>query len=159
MAMHAFERQNSLQSLASGLAEYHASNPGLAKGRGLSPQAQEFFRCHDVVHVVYGCGNTLNDEAVVKISSMLGTSAGLGVLRGYTLHESLDIYRALRVVDVLVSIVHSAWIIPRTIVRCLVQSKRWPWDNFDSYLQTPLLDIRKEFGIRVAHTSQKPPGG
>ena len=149
--MHAFERQNSLQTLAAGIAEYHEANPGLAQGRSLSPEANEFFRCHDAVHVLYGCGNTLNDEAAVKISSMLGTSAGLSVLRGYTLHESLEIYRALRVSDVLVSILHSVFIVPRTIVRCLRQSKRWPWQNFEQYKQLSLREVRKEFGIRVAH--------
>lgn len=148
--MHAFERQHSLQTLAEGLAEYHDSNPGLAKDRSPSPQAQEFFRCHDAVHVVFGCGNSLNDEAVVKIASMLGTTAGLGVLSGYTLRESLEIYRALRVGDVAISVLQSVVVVPRTIVRCLRQGRRWPWDTFDMYMQVPLHDIREEFGIRVA---------
>ena len=43
----------------------------------LSPEAAHFFRCHDTVHVVFGCGTTLDDEAVVKIASLLGTTAGL----------------------------------------------------------------------------------
>jgi hypothetical protein len=149
--MHAFQRQNTSQTLAAGMAEYHAANPGLAAGRSLSPQAREFFRCHDAVHVVYGCGTTLDDEAVVKIASMLGTTAGLSVLRGYTLHESLEIYRALRVRDVLVAILHAAVIVPRTAVRCLRQRRRWPWQDFEPYMQRSLRDIRQEFGVRVAH--------
>jgi hypothetical protein len=149
--MHAFEHQDSSQTLAAGIAEYHEANPSLAEGRSLSPEASEFFRCHDAVHVVYGCGSTLNDEAVVKISSILGTTGGFGVLRGYTLHESREIYRALRVGDVLLSIFHSIFIVPRTVVRCLRQTERWPWQNFEKYMQVPLREVRKEFGIRVAH--------
>lgn len=149
--MHAFEQQQSPQSLANGIAEYFEANPGLAKGRGLSPAAQEFFRCHDAVHVVYGCGTTLNDEAVVKISSILGTTGGLGVLRGYRLHESIEIYRRLRVVAVLLSIAQSVFLVPRSILRCTRQAKRWPWSNFEQYMKAPLREIRKEFGIRVAH--------
>jgi hypothetical protein len=42
--MHSFERQASLQTLAQGLAEYYDANPELAKGRGMSIAAQEFFR-------------------------------------------------------------------------------------------------------------------
>ena len=149
--MHSFERQASLQTLAQGLAEYYDANPELAKGRGMSIAAQEFFRCHDAAHVVFGCGNTLHDEAVVKIGSLFGTTAGFGALNGYRLHESLEIYKKLRARDVLRSIGQSAFLIPRTIVRCVRQRRRWPWDNFEQYLCVPLCDIRNEYGIRVAH--------
>lgn len=149
--MHAFEQQDSSQTLAEGIAEYYAKNPGLAAGRGLSPEAREFFRCHDAVHVVFGCGNTLNDEAVVKIASLFGTSGGFAILRGYRLHESLEIYRALQVRPVLRSILESIFLVPRTLVRCLRQRRRWPWDDFERYMRLPLRQIRGEFGIRVAH--------
>jgi hypothetical protein len=152
--MHAFEQQDSPQTLAEGVAEYYRLNPGLAQGRGMSPEAQEFFRCHDAVHVVYGCGNALNDEAIVKFASLFGSTGGFGILRGYRLHESLEIYKKLRVIDVLFSIVQSVFfLLPRTLVRCARQRRRWPWDNFEPYLHMPLCDIRKEFGIRVAHAT------
>lgn len=47
--MHTFELQDSRQTLAHALAEYHALNPGLAKGRTMPPAAQNFFRCHDAL--------------------------------------------------------------------------------------------------------------
>ena len=153
--MHAFEHQDSSQTLEDGIAEYHRANPGLVKGRALSPQAREFFRCHDAVHVVFGCGNALDDEVVVKIASILGTSGGIGVLRGYRLHESLDIYRKLRAGDVLRSMARSVILVPRTVIRCLRQTRRWPWDDFDRYAGVPLAKIREEFGIRVAHFEGK----
>ncbi|MEP6823988.1 MAG: hypothetical protein ABI919_04175 [Ramlibacter sp.] len=155
--MHTFEYQQSSQSLANGIAEYFEANPSLAKGRGLSPAAHEFFRCHDAVHVVFGCGTALNEEAVVKIASILGTTGGLGVLRGYRLHESLEIYKKLRVVAVLFSIAQSVFVVPRTIFRCLKQTRRWPWNNFEQYMQIPLREIREEFGIRVAHFHAQEP--
>ena len=66
--MHDFERQDSRQTLEQGIAEYHAKNPGLAVCRDPSSEAAAFFRCHDAIHVVFGCGNGLEDEAVVKLS-------------------------------------------------------------------------------------------
>jgi hypothetical protein len=149
--MHSFERQASAQTLAQGLAEYYDANPPLAKGRGMSIAAQEFFRCHDAAHVVFGCGNTLHDEVVVKIASLFGTTAGVRILKGYRLLESREIYEKLSVLDVLRSIGQSAFLIPSTIVRCVWQRRRWPWESFDQYLHVPLRDIRKEYGIRVAH--------
>lgn len=91
--MHAYQQQDSRQTLAQALEEYHAVHPGLSDAYAMSPEGEAFFRRHDVVHVIYGCGIDLDDEAVVKIASMVGTTAGLGVLRGYVLHETLDIYR------------------------------------------------------------------
>lgn len=149
--MLTFQLQDTNQTLAQGLDEYLAANPGLATGRVLSPEAEVFFRCHDVAHVVFGCDVTLNDELVVKIASLLGTTAGFGVMRGYRLHESLRIYGKLRVADVLLSIVCSVVIVPRTALRCFAQRARWPWDGYQQYLDTPLGEVRRTFGIRVAH--------
>ncbi|OGB26671.1 MAG: hypothetical protein A3I66_03780 [Burkholderiales bacterium RIFCSPLOWO2_02_FULL_57_36] len=125
----------------------------------MSAAAQKFFRCHDAVHVVYGCGNTLNDEAIVKISSFFGTTGGFKVLRGYQLHESLQIYKKLRPGEVLVAIFYSIFLIPRTLLRCARQRKQWPWNNFEEYLQLPLHEIREEFGILVAHVEANETGG
>jgi hypothetical protein len=117
----------------------------------MSAEAFEFFRCHDAVHVVYGCGIALDDEVVVKIASIFGTTAGMKVLRGYRLHESLSIYADLKVAEVFRSVAHSAYLVPRTIFRCHFQKAYWPWEDFDNYLSVPLGDIRRHFGIRVAH--------
>ena len=148
--MHAFESQSCKQTLAEGVDEYYRLNPGLAQGRSMSQAAQEFFRCHDAVYVVYGCGNSLNDKAIVKLSSVFGTTGRLSVLTGYRLHDSLQIYKKVGVVEVLLTILQSAFLVPRTIVRCFRQRERWPWSNFDKYLHVPLREIRREFGIRVA---------
>jgi hypothetical protein len=68
--MHAFEHQDSsVQTLPS-----LSTHPDLAKGRTLSPPAREFVRCHDTGRVVFECGSALDDEAVLKIASDLGTS-------------------------------------------------------------------------------------
>ncbi len=149
--MHAFQQQDSGQTLAEGMQEYAAANPGLADGRPMSAQAQEFFRCHDTAHVVFGCDVTLDDEAVVKLASIFGTTAGFRVLEGYRLHESLHIYRQLCAADVLRSIARSAIIVPRTVLRCRAQHARWPWAEHRQHLPAPLRELRRRFGIRVTH--------
>ena len=125
--MHFFELQQSPQTLAEGVAEYYQVNPGLVTGRGTSSEAQEFFRCHDVVHVVFGCGTTLS------------------------LHESRQIYRQLARTEILVTALQSLLLVPRTLFRCLRQQRPWPWKDFDPYWNVSLGDIRQEFGICVAH--------
>ena len=147
--MLGFQVQDSAMTLAQGLAEYYSRYPLLRRGEALSEPAQDFFRCHDVAHIVFGCDTSLPNEAVVKLSSLFGTTAGLSVLRGYALYDSLDIYRKLPLGEVLTTIAASVIIVPRTILRRLRQRKRWPWSGFSEFLDTPLRDIRREFGIHV----------
>lgn len=145
-----YEHQDSTQTLTEGIAEYYDRNTHLSKLRGMSPEAQDFFRSHDVAHVVFGCNTTLPHEMVVKLSSIFGTTAGLSVLKGYAMHESAEIYRELAFTDIVRTFFRALIIVPRTIVQCHRQSRRWPWGEFQEYSETPLSRLRAEFGITVA---------
>lgn len=149
--MHRYQQQHSTQTLAEGIAEYYSTNSVLIEGRSVSASAHEFFRCHDAVHVVFGCDTSLSDEAIVKIGSIFGTSEGVKVLRGYRLPESQEIYRELSIPEILITAVKSVFLVPRTLWRCARMNQRWPWSDFNSHLDSTLTDIRREYGIRVAH--------
>lgn len=146
-----FQSPESTQTLAEALAEYYALHPELKRGDALSPDAKAFFQSHDVVHVIYGCGTSMPDEAVVKLASLFGTSGGFSILRGYRLHESLDIYRRLPLGSTLVALLASPYIVVRTLWRCARQHARWPWSDHAQYMQTPLRELRARFRIAVAH--------
>lgn len=141
------------RTLAQGLAAYYAANPGLKRGAWLSPEAREFFHCHDVVHVVYGCGTSMPEEAVVKLSSIFGTTAGFAVLTGYRLHESMDIYPRLPVTDTALALVLSPYLLVRTLWRCARQTRRWPWRDHDHLHDLSLAELRARYGIRVGHAA------
>jgi hypothetical protein len=150
-----FQSSASIQTLTEALAEYYAASPELARGDALSPDARDFFRSHDVVHVVYGCGTSMPDEAVVKLASLFGTTGGFSVLRGYRLHESVDIYRRLPLGGTLIALLASPFIVVRTLVRCSRQHAKWPWSSHEQHMQTPLRELRAQFGIEVAHKSTR----
>lgn len=148
---HRFESQNSTQTLAEGLAEYFSVNPHLKReDKLLTQEARQFFRSHDIVHVLYGCGTSMPHEAVVKLSSLFGTTGGIQVLRGYTHHETLDIYRNLRVADTLLALSIAPYLIGRTLWRCARQRQRWPWVENEHLMNLSLSELRSRFGIRVA---------
>ena len=147
--MHAFQAQNATMTLAEGLAEYFDSYPALKRGDSLSAPARQFFQCHDVAHVIFGCDTSLTQEAVVKLSSLFGTTAGLSVLRGYALHDSQDIYRTLKAGDIFATVLAAFTFVPQTLARRIRQKRRWPWSDFSPFLDRPLCDIRSEFGIQV----------
>ena len=152
MSRHQFESAHSTQTLAQGLAEYFAANPSLKRQDTLlSPEAKQFFRSHDIVHVLYGCGTTMPDEAIVKLSSLFGTTGGKQVLRGYTNHETLDIYTKLPLASTALALAMSPYLIIRTLWRCTRQTRRWPWVENQQYMDTPLVELRVMFGVKVAH--------
>jgi hypothetical protein len=154
-AKHQFEDPGSKQTLADGLEEYFASNPGLKRDSQLmSEAAKQFFKGHDTVHVVYGCGTSMPDEAIVKIVSLFGTTEGFAVLRGYVHHETFDIYRKLPLPGTMAAILLSPFLLMRSIIRCMRQPKRWPWLEHQEYMNAPLYRIREEFQILVAHAKQ-----
>ena len=141
-----------MQTLAVGLAEYFRANPELKRNSDLlSPEARQFFRSHDVVHVLYGCGTSMPDEAIVKLASLFGTTGGMKVLRGYTNYETLDIYRKLPIGSTILALVLAPYLIARTLWRCAKQTQRWPWINHEQFLNQPLSEVRAKFGIKVAH--------
>ncbi len=146
-----YQEQDSKQTLSEGIAEFFAANKQHFKTRVLTPEADEFFRCHDASHVVFGCDISLNDELVVKISSIFGTMAGWTVIKGYRLPESTEIYEELQWVDIVHTAVSSLYLVPITIWRCIRMRERWQWDNFDEFLDVPLGQVREKFGIQVTH--------
>jgi hypothetical protein len=91
------------------------------------------------------------DEAIVKLASLFGTDAGMGVLRGYRHHETLDIYRTLPMGSTLLALTLAPYLIVRTIWRCMRQARRWPWAEHEQFMNEPLTEIRARFGISVAH--------
>jgi hypothetical protein len=147
--MASYQDPESTLTLAEGLREYYASRDGLAGGRGSSAAAQEFFRCHDAAHVVFACDTTLPQEGIVKLWSLFATDAGLGLLRDYRLPESREIYETLTLPEELRATRVALAALPRVLWRAQHLRKRWPWRAFDEYLQVPLREIRREFGIRV----------
>ena len=80
----------------------------LARGRGLSDQAREFFRCHDAAHVVFACSTELLNEGMIKMWSFFGTDAGIRrLLSDYNLPESQEIYATLPWRDVVRTAIRS----------------------------------------------------
>ena len=147
--MLSFQFPDCEMTLAEGLGEFYGSREDLATGREPSASAQRLFRSHDVPHVVFGCSTTLTNEAMVKIWSFFGTTAGLSLIREYRSPESKEIYERIEWRDVAGTALRSIVNIPLVLVRCLGMHKRWPWSDFEKYTNVRLADIRREFGIRV----------
>ncbi len=146
-----YQRQRSQLTLREGLAEYFSVYDKFLSTRISSPEAKEFFRCHDVVHVVFGCGLSLDQEMAVKVSSVFGTTGGFRVLKGYALPESYEIYEEISIPDGIKIAAKTLFIVPKILWRCIRMAKRWPWAEFDQFFDHKLTDIRDQFRITTGH--------
>jgi hypothetical protein len=154
--MLAYVEQDTDQTLREGIAEFRAGSALFGGETAQSAESEAFFSRHDVVHVLYGCDQSLAGEAFVKIASIFGTTAGLSVLSAYRLHEVKGIYKQLSPKDILTATLGSLPILPRAILSCWRQLERWPWEKFDDRLDDPLNQLRSEFGIIVFQAAVRP---
>ncbi|MCG8588868.1 MAG: hypothetical protein MJE66_06215 [Proteobacteria bacterium] len=51
--------------------------------------------------------------------------------------------------DIVVTSLRSVVLLPLVFWRCFRMPRRWPWSEFDTYLDVPLAEIRREYGIRI----------
>lgn len=137
-------------SLRQGLHKLQEENTGVFSDGEISPEAQEFFRCHDVAHVVFGCDTTLFGEGVLKLFTIFGTTLGFwSHLFGYSEGGAFGLFRQYSALHFLKNLFWLLLNAPRAIFRARRMSKPWPWADHSEYMDRSLEDIRTEFNIVV----------
>lgn len=137
-------------TLRQGLVRYADVNQAVLSTRALSEEADQFFRCHDVVHVVFACDTTLVGEGTVKLWTIFGTTLGFWKhLRGYSEADAFSLFRQYRRRHLAQHIARLLRSSPSTIMRARRMRARWPWSDHEPYMDATLADIRAEFGIDV----------
>lgn len=147
-----YQRENSALTLAEGLEEYYASYADhVLRPTDLAPESSALFRSHDMCHVIFGLGTSLDDEVIADMRTLVSCDVGL---RRYVAYLAQDEHvRALfRETGYFKSLWATVLATPR-ICRALVEAwrmkKRWPWVPPESFHSRTLRDLRREFGIRV----------
>ena len=144
-----YQELESELTLAQGIVEYRDLNPGLDDARGASPEGAEFFACHDVAHVVFACDTSLLNEAMADAWTLFGTTVTLRQFIGFMrIEEHQDIIQKVGWPTVVLTTIKAIPLILLIALRATTMTKRWPWNSFSTYLQTPLREIRREFHIR-----------
>ena len=147
-----YQQQDSPQTLADGLEEYYAANVGrVARPRDLPPESSDLFRSHDMCHVVFGLNTTLDDEAMADVRTLLSCDVGW---RRYSRYMTQD--PAAKAIFKELGTLKSVWVTIRAIPRIcrgigevFHVKRRWPWTPPESFLDRPLAELRRDFGIRL----------
>lgn len=115
-----------------------------------SPEMQRAIDAHDAVHVVFACDITQTDEVVAHAWMMLGTTVRTQEIKQVaTYHEHRKIASDEGHAKMMGVAIRA---LPRLVVAAVAalrMKKRFPWKGYDELLDRRLVDIRKEFGIRI----------
>lgn len=125
-------------------------NASVFSARDISPEAQEFFRCHDTAHVVFGCDTSIFGEGILKMFTIFGTTLGFWKhLSGYAQADAFALFMQYNWRHVVRHIFKLLANIPRAFIHAKQMSRPWPWSEHAEYLDMSIEEIRSEFNIRV----------
>ncbi|MEQ8472603.1 MAG: Coq4 family protein [Marinoscillum sp.] len=139
-------------TLRQGLEQFYEAHMGYLSHTkaGLPGEVKSFFMSHDIAHVLFGCDISLFGEGAVKIWTIFGTTLGFwDHLKAYKKANAYELAGSFTLIHVATNIFKLLLSIPVIIIRSKRMAKPWPWSGFETYLDTPISDIRKEFNIRV----------
>ncbi|MEM7575701.1 MAG: hypothetical protein AAF433_22550 [Bacteroidota bacterium] len=126
--------------------EHHLSHQQV----GISSEAKSFFTSHDIAHVLFGCDISFFGEGSVKIWTIFGTTLGFWKhLREYKKANAFTLSRNFSLGHIIGHIFKLLYSIPLLIIRARRMRKRWPWSDYEAYLDQPIGEIREAFNIQV----------
>jgi len=128
---------------------FHGNNVALFEQREPLADARKFFAHHDMAHVVFGCDTSLVGEGKVKLWTLFGTNLGIwGHLRGYSEASAFALFKQYSLKHVVSNVFLVVKCAPMVIYRAATMSNKWPWSEYEQYLDLPLDQVRREFNIR-----------
>jgi ubiquinone biosynthesis protein Coq4 len=117
----------------------------------VAPELEQSMTAHDAVHVIFGCDTSDEGEAVAHAWMLLGTD-----VRRVDLHRVLasgDHRRFAREVGHwrrLRGVLSALSQIARAVRRAKRMHRRWGWNDNHGLLDTPLVEIRRRYGVKLA---------
>ncbi len=137
-------------TLQQGIEQFYTKNLKYFSERTYTEKGNEFLRCHDVAHVVFGCDTTIYGEGVVKLWTTFGTTLSFwNVITGYNEANAFELFRMYSFRHIIKNLMRFFIVIPKVLNRANRMSKPWPFSDNKQYFNTPLSEIREEFNIKV----------
>lgn len=131
-----------------------AEAPGDDAAANVAPELSDDLDAHDAIHALFGCPTSLHGEVTAHVWTVFGTTAKLGDLHRVTSHA--DHRRVLAEIGHLRLLKRWFFSLPAivgTVARAHRMTKRWPVEQLPSFLDRPLDDIRREYGIHFRPAS------
>lgn len=139
-------------TLKQGLEKFYKEHDShlIHNKEGIPSDVKIFFKSHDIAHVLFDCDISLFGEGSVKVWTIFGTTLGFWKhISAYKKANAFELSRNFSRAHVISNIFKLLIAIPVLIIKSKNMHKPWPWTEFETYLDTSISDIRKEFNILV----------
>ncbi|NNE99747.1 MAG: hypothetical protein HKN25_12070 [Pyrinomonadaceae bacterium] len=144
-----YQFQNSKQTLGVALEEYKNHNERILDS-GSEKESDFFFKPHDACHIIFGCSNNLEDEAITDVWTIFGTDVSLKKFYRFTQAEGhKEIIRTIGLRTAIKTTIKSVPRILRVVLASQQMRAKWEWDKYENYLDQRLFKIRQTFNIRI----------
>ncbi len=137
-------------TLREGLREYYEKNPEFVSDADFLAQPRDIVQAHDACHVLFGLTEATRDELLVEVWTAFGCRFTLKDIRKarkiafvWELWKTFGIYRLVK------KLVANMVPVARTIYAARHMKRRWPHAGYEAYLDIPLRDLRRDFGIQL----------
>lgn len=153
--MEKYIKQDCSLTLKEGLDEYYASNSPAIKQ--YADKYGDFLVNHDLTHVIFGLGTSLEEETMLDTWTLRGTDITWKQIYQYTFDSNIKELTKIIVKDAggwshLFMVIFKVMPLKLKIHfnRIPKMKKKWPFSAItNQMLITPLNELRKEFGIEV----------
>ncbi|MGB5961394.1 MAG: hypothetical protein WBG73_12090 [Coleofasciculaceae cyanobacterium] len=116
----------------------------------ISTEMMQTFEHHDAVHVLFGCGTTIQDEIAAHVWMIFGTTAKVGEMhRAVANREHQNVLSGIghfRLISIWVGCLPQIFTI---IIKCLGMKKRLALEELAILKEQSLYNIRREHGIVI----------
>lgn len=114
----------------------------------ISSEAAKLFQSHDATHVLFGHDSSINQEALNDLVTIMCTTMNLFKYVAYLkLPEARMAFKGVSTSNFLVATVYTLQRFPEVIKISRAMKKKWPWNFRLEYLDIPLNQLRKKYGI------------
>lgn len=144
-------RPNTCITLREGIQELRqAEGVKNNAAENITPELADILDVHDAIHVLFACQTNLMGEIKAHIWKVFGTTLKLQEMHRVNRHQD---HR-----KVLAKIGHGRLIrtwfqsiltIAITLFRATQMKQRWPAEDYALFLDTPLTELRKQFGLHL----------
>ncbi|SIO12484.1 hypothetical protein SAMN02745824_3045 [Parasphingorhabdus marina DSM 22363] len=135
-------------SLRDALERFRADAGIDGKFAAAGPDSRDLLDKHDVIHVLFGLDTSIRQEAMADFWTLFGTDAKFADLRKYfdlpEQQELVDEFGWPKLAALTFASLPQA---VRIAIRARKLKRKWPWNEYHRYLDVPVTDIRREFGI------------
>lgn len=145
-----FQDQDCKLTLRVALAEFYSVNSGIFLAPKPDTVWTELLTHHDVGHVFFGVNTSILDEAAGDYWTLFGTDLSFKEYLAYAKSpEGKKLIKDTGFVNIIKSLFFGMPLFYKIYWRTRKMTRKWKTRGYHQYMDTPLVEIRKEFNLEI----------